>query len=151
MTDLHEPPESLHSYPDELPPPRRRGDVNMVGLLSDGVLDLADDRGAFADRLADLSGVVELGPVDQEAGESSRIVSLATPGRFSRSVVTCLATSSSLVNSRTTRSRLPGAIWAAAAGRDSRSTVTREATSSSRVSGCLGNLVIKRLKGWRRA
>lgn len=38
MTDLHEPLEPLESYPDELPPPRRRGDVNLVGLLS-----LADD------------------------------------------------------------------------------------------------------------
>ncbi|MFJ2736057.1 hypothetical protein [Streptomyces sp. NPDC087317] len=35
MTDLHEP---LESYPDELPPPRQRGDVNLVGLLS-----VADD------------------------------------------------------------------------------------------------------------
>ncbi|MDP9616346.1 hypothetical protein [Streptomyces demainii] len=31
MTDLHEP---LDSYPDELPPPRQRGDVNLVSLLS---------------------------------------------------------------------------------------------------------------------
>ncbi|GHJ26934.1 hypothetical protein TPA0910_13670 [Streptomyces hygroscopicus subsp. sporocinereus] len=31
LTDLHEP---LDSYPDELPPPRRRGDVNLVSLLS---------------------------------------------------------------------------------------------------------------------
>ncbi|MFB7171685.1 hypothetical protein ACFCYM_12785 [Streptomyces sp. NPDC056254] len=38
MTDLHEPLEPLESYPDELPPPRQRGDVNLVGLLS-----LADD------------------------------------------------------------------------------------------------------------
>ncbi|MEV6408656.1 hypothetical protein AB0M58_37920 [Streptomyces bobili] len=38
MTDLHEPLEPLESYPDELPPPRRRGDVNLVGLLS-----VADD------------------------------------------------------------------------------------------------------------
>ncbi|MEV8347111.1 hypothetical protein [Streptomyces niveus] len=37
MTDLHEPLEPLHSYPDELPPPRRR-DVNLVSLLS-----VADD------------------------------------------------------------------------------------------------------------
>ncbi|MER6373308.1 hypothetical protein ABT255_34125 [Streptomyces mirabilis] len=35
MTDLHEP---LDSYPDELPPPRQHGDVNLVGLLS-----VADD------------------------------------------------------------------------------------------------------------
>lgn len=34
MTDLHEPLEPLESYPDELPPPRQRGDVNLVGLLS---------------------------------------------------------------------------------------------------------------------
>ncbi|MFB6945584.1 hypothetical protein ACFWGL_36645 [Streptomyces sp. NPDC060286] len=34
MTDLHEPLEPLDSYPDELPPPRQRGDVNLVGLLS---------------------------------------------------------------------------------------------------------------------
>ncbi|MCZ1012690.1 hypothetical protein [Streptomyces lydicus] len=38
MTDLHEPLEPLDSYPDELPPPRQRGDVNLVGLLS-----VADD------------------------------------------------------------------------------------------------------------
>ncbi|MGI5262334.1 hypothetical protein [Streptomyces angustmyceticus] len=38
MTDLHEPLEPLYSYPDELPPPRQRGDVNLVGLLS-----VADD------------------------------------------------------------------------------------------------------------
>ncbi|MEU9671768.1 hypothetical protein AB0E25_40940 [Streptomyces bobili] len=38
MTDLHQPLEPLESYPDELPPPRRRGDVNLVGLLS-----VADD------------------------------------------------------------------------------------------------------------
>ncbi|WP_328965534.1 hypothetical protein [Streptomyces virginiae] len=38
MTDLHEPLEPLDTYPDELPPPRRRGDVNLVGLLS-----MADD------------------------------------------------------------------------------------------------------------
>ncbi|MFD5000055.1 hypothetical protein [Streptomyces buecherae] len=38
MTDLHEPLEPLESYPDELPPPRQRGDVNLVGLLS-----VADD------------------------------------------------------------------------------------------------------------
>ncbi|MFE1901612.1 hypothetical protein [Streptomyces yangpuensis] len=38
MTDLHEPPEPLDTYPDELPPPRQRGDVNLVGLLS-----MADD------------------------------------------------------------------------------------------------------------
>ncbi|MEU4955240.1 hypothetical protein [Streptomyces lavendulae] len=38
MTDLHEPLEPLESYPDELPPPRQRGDVNLVGLLS-----IADD------------------------------------------------------------------------------------------------------------
>ncbi|MER5781259.1 hypothetical protein ABT104_05950 [Streptomyces mobaraensis] len=46
MTDLHEPLEPLESYPDELPPPRRRGDVNLVSLLS-----LADD---FARNLAAL-------------------------------------------------------------------------------------------------
>ncbi|MFJ2819016.1 MULTISPECIES: hypothetical protein [unclassified Streptomyces] len=46
MTDLHEPLEPLESYPDELPPPRQRGDVNLVGLLS-----LADD---FARSLAAL-------------------------------------------------------------------------------------------------
>ncbi|MGQ7754896.1 hypothetical protein ACUN29_41845 (plasmid) [Streptomyces sp. WC2508] len=34
MTDLQEPLEPLDSYPDELPPPRQRGDVNLVGLLS---------------------------------------------------------------------------------------------------------------------
>jgi hypothetical protein len=34
LTDLHEPLEPLESYPDELPPPRQRGDVNLVGLLS---------------------------------------------------------------------------------------------------------------------
>lgn len=38
MTDLHEPLEPLENYPDELPPPRQRGDVNLVGLLS-----VADD------------------------------------------------------------------------------------------------------------
>lgn len=38
MTDLHEPLEPLENYPDELPPPRQRGDVNVVGLLS-----VADD------------------------------------------------------------------------------------------------------------
>ncbi|WP_411139031.1 hypothetical protein [Streptomyces sp. C10] len=38
MTNLHEPLEPLDSYPDELPPPRQRGDVNLVGLLS-----VADD------------------------------------------------------------------------------------------------------------
>uniref|UniRef100_UPI00366B7E32 hypothetical protein n=1 Tax=Bacillus tropicus TaxID=2026188 RepID=UPI00366B7E32 len=38
MTDLHDPLEPLESYPDELPPPRQHGDVNLVGLLS-----LADD------------------------------------------------------------------------------------------------------------
>ncbi|MGX1762068.1 hypothetical protein ACWIG5_35045 [Streptomyces lydicus] len=38
MTDLHQPLEPLDSYPDELPPPRQRGDVNLVGLLS-----VADD------------------------------------------------------------------------------------------------------------
>lgn len=38
MTDLHEPLEPLENYPDELPPPRQRGDVNLVGLLS-----IADD------------------------------------------------------------------------------------------------------------
>lgn len=38
MTDLHEPMKPLDSHPDELPPPRRRGDVNLVGLLS-----IADD------------------------------------------------------------------------------------------------------------
>ncbi|MFD7919753.1 hypothetical protein ACFV3R_11055 [Streptomyces sp. NPDC059740] len=37
MTDLHEPLEPLASYPEELPPPRQRGDVNLVGLL--GVAD----------------------------------------------------------------------------------------------------------------
>ncbi|WP_406066206.1 hypothetical protein OG462_41675 [Streptomyces sp. NBC_01077] len=37
-TDPHEPLEPSHSYPDELPPPRQRGDVNLVGLLS-----VADD------------------------------------------------------------------------------------------------------------
>ncbi|MCZ9340138.1 hypothetical protein NGM37_20465, partial [Streptomyces sp. TRM76130] len=31
LTDLHEPLEPLESYPDELPPPRQRGDVNLVG------------------------------------------------------------------------------------------------------------------------
>ncbi|MEV5989219.1 hypothetical protein AB0L85_30230 [Streptomyces sp. NPDC052051] len=35
MTDLHEP---LDSYSDELPPPRQRGHVNLVSLLS-----MADD------------------------------------------------------------------------------------------------------------
>jgi hypothetical protein len=35
LTNLHEP---LDSYPDELPPPRQHGDVNLVGLLS-----IADD------------------------------------------------------------------------------------------------------------
>ncbi|MGV4989035.1 hypothetical protein ACVB8X_42070 [Streptomyces sp. NRAIS4] len=34
MTDLHEPLEPLDSYSDELPPPRQRGGVNLVGLLS---------------------------------------------------------------------------------------------------------------------
>ncbi|MFF8867859.1 hypothetical protein ACF08B_38110 [Streptomyces sp. NPDC015139] len=38
MTDLHEPLEPMDSYPDELPPPRQRGDVSLVGLLS-----IADD------------------------------------------------------------------------------------------------------------
>ncbi|MFE1198695.1 hypothetical protein ACFW6E_39135 [Streptomyces olivaceoviridis] len=38
MTDLHEPWEPLDSYPDESPPPRQFGDVNLVGLLS-----VADD------------------------------------------------------------------------------------------------------------
>ncbi|MFF9607824.1 hypothetical protein ACF1GY_37170 [Streptomyces sp. NPDC014684] len=38
MTDLHEPLERLDSYPDELPRPRQRGDVSLVGLLS-----IADD------------------------------------------------------------------------------------------------------------
>ncbi|MDT0485351.1 hypothetical protein [Streptomyces doebereineriae] len=38
MTDLNEPLEPLYSYPDELPPPRQSGDVNLVGLLS-----VADD------------------------------------------------------------------------------------------------------------
>ncbi|WP_331726517.1 hypothetical protein OG592_44000 (plasmid) [Streptomyces avidinii] len=38
MTDLHEPLEPLDTHPDELPPPRQRGDVNLVGLLS-----MADD------------------------------------------------------------------------------------------------------------
>lgn len=38
LTDLDEPLEPLESYPDELPPPRQRGDVNLVGLLS-----IADD------------------------------------------------------------------------------------------------------------
>ncbi|MFE9868895.1 hypothetical protein ACFYPZ_40825 [Streptomyces sp. NPDC005506] len=38
MTDLYEPLEPLDSYPEELPPPRQRGDVNLVGLLS-----VADD------------------------------------------------------------------------------------------------------------
>jgi hypothetical protein len=38
LTDLHEPLEPLDSYPDELPPPRQRGDVSLVGLLS-----IADD------------------------------------------------------------------------------------------------------------
>ncbi|MFJ5787937.1 hypothetical protein [Streptomyces hydrogenans] len=38
MTDLHEPLEPLQNYPDELPPPRQRGDVNLVSLLS-----IADD------------------------------------------------------------------------------------------------------------
>ncbi|MBT2511809.1 hypothetical protein J7I98_39830 [Streptomyces sp. ISL-98] len=38
MTDLHESLEPLGSCPDELPPPRQRGDVNLVGLLS-----VADD------------------------------------------------------------------------------------------------------------
>ncbi|MEU9031899.1 hypothetical protein AB0D46_31160 [Streptomyces sp. NPDC048383] len=38
MTDLHEPLEPLDTYPGELPPPRQRGDVNLVGLLS-----IADD------------------------------------------------------------------------------------------------------------
>ncbi|MFF0754593.1 hypothetical protein [Streptomyces sp. NPDC004267] len=38
MTDLHEPLEPMESYPDELPPPRQRGDVSLVGLLS-----IADD------------------------------------------------------------------------------------------------------------
>jgi hypothetical protein len=32
LTDLHEPLEPLDSYPDELPPPRQRGDVSLVGL-----------------------------------------------------------------------------------------------------------------------
>ncbi|MYY04732.1 MULTISPECIES: hypothetical protein [unclassified Streptomyces] len=34
MTDLHERLEPLENYPDELPPPRQHGDVNMVSLLS---------------------------------------------------------------------------------------------------------------------
>lgn len=34
MTDLYEPLEPLDNYPDELPPPRQRGDVNLVSLLS---------------------------------------------------------------------------------------------------------------------
>ncbi|WP_055495760.1 hypothetical protein [Streptomyces sp. TP-A0356] len=38
MTDLHEPLGPLDSYPDELPPTRQRGDVNLVGLHS-----VADD------------------------------------------------------------------------------------------------------------
>ncbi|MGW5496023.1 hypothetical protein [Streptomyces olivaceoviridis] len=38
MTDLHERWEPLDSYPDESPPPRQCGDVNLVGLLS-----VADD------------------------------------------------------------------------------------------------------------
>ncbi|MFH8993072.1 hypothetical protein [Streptomyces sp. NPDC017940] len=38
MTDLHEPLEPLENYPDQLPPPRQRGDVNLVGMLS-----VADD------------------------------------------------------------------------------------------------------------
>ncbi|XKK61300.1 hypothetical protein HFP71_37940 [Streptomyces sp. ARC32] len=38
MTGLDVPLERLQSYPDELPPPRRRGDVDLVGLLS-----IADD------------------------------------------------------------------------------------------------------------
>ncbi|ALP00081.1 hypothetical protein SHL15_9162 [Streptomyces hygroscopicus subsp. limoneus] len=38
MTDLHEPWEPLDSYPDESPPPRQCGDVNLAGLLS-----IADD------------------------------------------------------------------------------------------------------------
>ncbi|MFB7576480.1 hypothetical protein [Streptomyces sp. NPDC056165] len=38
MTDPHEPLEPLDNYPDELPPPRQHGDVNVVGLLS-----VADD------------------------------------------------------------------------------------------------------------
>ncbi|WP_331728011.1 hypothetical protein OHA99_36705 (plasmid) [Streptomyces coelicoflavus] len=38
MTGLDVPLERLQSYPDELPPPRRRGDVDLVGLLA-----IADD------------------------------------------------------------------------------------------------------------
>ncbi|MEV5567916.1 hypothetical protein AB0L54_34435 [Streptomyces sp. NPDC052196] len=38
MTDLHEPLDPLDSYPNELPPPRHVGDVNVAGLLS-----MADD------------------------------------------------------------------------------------------------------------
>ncbi|MGC0208392.1 hypothetical protein [Streptomyces levis] len=38
LTNLHEPLEPLDSYPDELPTPRQRGDVSLVGLLS-----IADD------------------------------------------------------------------------------------------------------------
>jgi hypothetical protein len=38
LTGLYEPLDPLDSYPDELPPPRQRGDVNLVGLLS-----IADD------------------------------------------------------------------------------------------------------------
>ncbi|MFF1400205.1 hypothetical protein ACFVZD_41350 [Streptomyces sp. NPDC058287] len=34
MTDLHEPLDPLDSCPDELPPPRQHGDVNLVGLRS---------------------------------------------------------------------------------------------------------------------
>lgn len=56
MTDLHEPLEPLESYPDELPPPRQRGDVNLVGLLS-----FADD---LAHNLRALKIRVE--PRDQE-------------------------------------------------------------------------------------
>ncbi|MFB9608599.1 hypothetical protein ACFFTQ_37170 [Streptomyces roseofulvus] len=62
MTDLHEPLEPLQNYPDELPPPRQRGDVNLVSMLS-----IADD---LAPSLAALR--VRAQPYDPKAALVSR-------------------------------------------------------------------------------
>ncbi|GAA2698029.1 MULTISPECIES: hypothetical protein [Streptomyces] len=51
MTGLDVPLERLQSYPDELPPPRRRGDVDPVGLLS-----IADDLALGLSALRSLMG-----------------------------------------------------------------------------------------------
>ncbi|WP_217231235.1 hypothetical protein [Streptomyces anulatus] len=50
MTELNEPLEPLEGYPDELPPPRRNGEVNLVSLLS--IADaLANDLSAMKIRV----------------------------------------------------------------------------------------------------